>query len=233
MRWIAVAVAVLSAVLFGAALIMQGSDPSSVGSPTPSDVLKQGPGDLPPRARAVKLSGEVRKEGGVVRFARCGGGPELVVDDGAGFWADLAERLGHESPSVYVEIRGQLAEEVLAVQEVEVAVVEGHRCLPEPVAWDVRATGTEPFWVAEIAGDELRWMTMAAPEPVLYRRVEGRKADRFRADDGTEIRLEQTPKRCHGQMAASFFPLSVRLRTSEGERTGCARFRPPPGFDGK
>ena len=90
-------------------------------------------------------------------------------------------------------------------------------------AW--RARGNEPFWMAEVAGNELRWTTPDSPEPVVWA-IDSQSSQNgdlaiAATRDGAALALSATKGLCRDTMAGMPFPQTVSVRIDDREFKGC------------
>lgn len=89
----------------------------------------------------------------------------------------------------------------------------------------VRATGTEPFWNAEIAGAELTYTTPKDMDgtAVSVSRFAGNSGVSFTGTlAGESLDLVVTEGECSDGMSDRRFPFTATLRIGEEQRSGCA-----------
>ncbi|MCB9680122.1 MAG: hypothetical protein H6733_01500 [Alphaproteobacteria bacterium] len=160
-------------------------------------------------------------------------GSTPTVDGVEAFASEIRGALPGVSGPVYIEARiGPGAQGQRLLRALDVAVAEGPGCGLAADGWQLRATGNEPFWWAELRGGDVRWQRMDDPAPTTVRvGVPTSEAKRRvwsgRGAGDVPVAFDVRRERCRDTMASAFYPYTATLTVGDWTGTGCARTPPP------
>lgn len=220
-----------------------GSSPGVPPTPEPASSVQVPPAEPPEAPPVVTPATPPAKPVAVVglrgtltlappAFVPCAGSPVTVTGLERAV-AEVKQALGEAGSELYVELRARPQPDgALDVIAVDVGIAEGHGCGLSGVTWRLAASGTEPFWRAEVHADRLTFQRMddeaawkvpvGEPQaPDARRRVWAGEAE------GHTLGLDVTRTRCADAMASAFYPFEATVTLDGTSYTGCARTTPP------
>jgi uncharacterized membrane protein len=218
-------------------------------TPTAPDASKPPAAETPETVSAEPADSSLALKRGLltlteerVTFKPCGAAAEWwVLDQTPQLQTQTLIEEAHSAPvEYYIEAYGERApagddpqargyEHIFVLEEILYAGVPGQTrgCEAPDATYIVSARGTEPFWLAEVAEQQVLWRQPAEPKEIVFSAPQTQNAEggvRYAATNAEhELELLVHAEPCRDPMSGEFFAYTAKAVVDGKEFSGCAR----------